>query len=159
VEDIVGNAATLLEAVEIAQWHLNRNVHVGGNIVLADETGIVSIEELERRYALQWTEEKFFFRTNHFLNLQEPIGKDDSLERLEAIHRGFKGKNSDTLPLADIKAALEYRGTDAKIYKKPEDKLESVTVSTVIYDIPARTAHYRYTIEPNAVFQELRPLP
>jgi hypothetical protein len=158
IEDIVGNAATLLEAVEIAQWHLNRNVHVGGNIVIADDTGIVSIEELEYRFALEFVSDEFFFRSNHFLNLVLPPEKDDSLDRLAAIHRIFSGKNASAVGLSQIQEALVYRGEDAKIYKKPEDGLSSVTVSAVIYDIPARTAHYRYIIDPKAVFQELKPL-
>ncbi|GHV78948.1 hypothetical protein AGMMS49944_07390 [Spirochaetia bacterium] len=157
VEDIVGNAANLLEAVELAHWHLNRDVHVGGNIVLADETGIVSIEELEKRFAVEWVADKLFFRSNHFLNLNQPIDEGDTLQRLTAIRRAFEGKKAERVDLSHIKKALEYRGDDARIYKKPEDKLESVTVSTVIYDIPARTAHYRYTVDPNTVFQELQP--
>jgi hypothetical protein len=158
IEDMVGNASTLLEAAEIAQWHLNRDVHVGGNIVIADETGIVSIEELECRFAIEFVRDDFFFRTNHFLNLTHPPVGDDSRERLVAIHRAFNGKIANAVDIPYIKEILSYRGADAKIYKKPKDGLEVVTVSTVIYDIRERAAYYRYTIDPESVFQELRPL-
>jgi hypothetical protein len=158
IEDIVGNASTLLEAVEIAQWHLNRDIHVGGNIVIADETGIVSIEELERRFALEFIGDDFFFRSNHFLNLTHQAGEDDSRERLTAIRRAFNGISPESADLSHIKEALSYRGSDAKIYKKKEDGLQILTISTVIYDIRKRIAHYRYTIDSESVFQELRPL-
>jgi hypothetical protein len=158
IEDVVGNASTLIEATEIAQWHLNRDIHVGGNIVIADETGIVSIEELERRFVVEFIGDDFFFRSNHFLNLTHPPVGDDSLERLAAVRRVFDGITADSVDISHIKEALAYRGEDAKIYKKPEDGLETVTVSTVIYDIRQRAAYYRYTIESESVFQELRPV-
>jgi hypothetical protein len=156
VEDIVGSAATVLEALEIAQWHLNRNVYVGGNIVISGDEGIVSIEELQRRCAVEFDGSEFFFRTNHFLNLNQIEGEGDSSARLAAVRKAFEGKAPASVNLADVKDALSYRGQDAVIYKKPEDRLSFVTVSTVIYDIPARTAHYRYTIDPASAFQELR---
>ena len=159
VEDVVGNARDLLEAVEIAQWHLVRDVHVGGNIVIANEEGIVSIEERDRRFAVEFVEDEYIFRTNHFLNLTNPsaVENDDSLRRLEAIRRLFSEKNAPEVDVPFIQKALAWRGEETFICKKVDDGLDSATVSTVIYDIAARTAHYLYTCGPEATWQILEP--
>ncbi|MDR1732455.1 MAG: C45 family peptidase [Synergistaceae bacterium] len=157
VEDVVGNAKNLLEAAEIAQWHLVRGAHVGGNIVIANEEGIVSIEEIDRRFAVEFVEEDFFFRTNHFLNLTRPVENDDSPHRFEAIRRLFSEKSAEDVDVPFIREQLAWRGEDAFIYKKTEDGLGSATVSAVIYDIPSCVAHYRYVCDPGASWQILEP--
>jgi len=161
IEEIVGNAATLMEALEIAQWHLNRDIHVGGNIVIAGDIGIISIEEIDRRIAVEFIDRAFFFRSNHFLNLSGPVDGSDTQERLVAISRIFEGKKPDEVSLRHIQEALAHRGEDALICKRKEDHINgeaSITVSTVIYDIGARTVHYKYTCDPASVFQTFQPM-
>jgi hypothetical protein len=157
VEDIVGNAGNLLEAAEIAQWHLSRDPHVGGNIVIVSGEGIVSIEEIDRRFAVAFIDSEFFLQSNHFLNLNRPPDEGDSPERFAAINRLFAGKRAADVDIPFIKDVLSYRGNYALIFKKREDKVGGVTVSTVIYDIEKKTAHYRYAADGDARFQELTP--
>jgi hypothetical protein len=156
VEDIVGNAGNLLEAAEIAQWHLNRDTYVGGNIVIVSGEGIVSIEEIDRRFGVAFIDSEFFLQSNHFLNLNRHPDEGDSTERFAAINRLFAGKRGADVDVPFIKEVLSYRG-DALIFKKREDEVRGVTVSTVIYDIEKKAAHYRYAADGDTRFQELIP--
>jgi hypothetical protein len=159
IEDIVGNAATLLEAAEIIQRHLNRNTYVGGNIVVAALDGILSVEEIDRSFAFEFVRSDYFIRTNHFLNLKLRDGllkhEKESQERYRIAEEYFKNKDIDKIGIKEIKEILSYHGETTSICKHGE--AQAVTVSTAIYDLSERELHYSYGNPCKGEFVVLKP--
>jgi hypothetical protein len=159
IEDIAGNAASLLEAAEIIQWHLNRNAYVGGNIVVAGEEGILSVEEIDRRFAFEFIQSDYFVRSNHFLNLSLREGllknKKESEQRYRIADDWFQSRYIDKIEVQDIKELLSYHGEETSLCKHGE--FQSVTVSSAIYDLKKRELHYSHGNPCKDNFVLLRP--
>lgn len=157
VEDVLRGAKNLNEAVAIAVEHLNRHAYVGGNIVIATSEGIVSIEELSPRYAVEVVSSPWFVRTNHFLNLHLTPGflpnENNTRIRYERFSKLLAESDIREFGIDDIRRALgDHENGENSICRHGE--YQAITVSSVVYDIQKRVMHYVYGLPCSKTFTE-----
>lgn len=145
VEEILKNCATLEQARQTAAGFLTESVYVGGNIVVAAQEGVLSIEESGGRYEAEIKEDDIFVRANHFCNLVHRNSGlkyyQESKSRYDAMEHYLRNRESAGFNLEDIKEILASHDKVAPICKH-KGKALGITVSSVIYDLQRLEMHY-----------------
>lgn len=147
IEDILRNAGTLTEAIDIAVHHLNHHKFVGGNILINTPQGSAVIEELYPRYAVELNHSDRLVRTNHFLNLKgvneklDPAQYANSRARFSRFSELIDSLDYATVTPEQIKSALSDHAGGADAICR-HGNAGAITVSSSVYDLENRRFYY-----------------